>query len=96
MKKDYGKKYICFQCNCVFYDLGKPLPLCPKCGADQNLAPVHTKKTVTTMAQVSSKRKDIEEEEEPHMGEFGDYLDEVELDAPDAEVDGDFEAEEEE
>lgn len=30
-----GKKYSCYSCHTKFYDLGKPLPLCPKCGADQ-------------------------------------------------------------
>lgn len=30
-----GKKYSCYSCHTKFYDLGKPEPLCPKCGADQ-------------------------------------------------------------
>ena len=30
-----GKKYTCYSCHTKFYDLGKPLPICPKCGADQ-------------------------------------------------------------
>lgn len=30
-----GKKYSCYSCHTKFYDLGKPVPLCPKCGADQ-------------------------------------------------------------
>jgi hypothetical protein len=32
---DLGKKYTCYSCHTKFYDLGKPEPLCPKCGADQ-------------------------------------------------------------
>jgi len=32
---DLGKKYTCYSCHTKFYDLGKPLPICPKCGADQ-------------------------------------------------------------
>ncbi len=32
---ELGKKYNCYSCHTKFYDLGKPLPLCPKCGADQ-------------------------------------------------------------
>src|SRR5204863_4944762 len=27
--------YNCYSCHTKFYDLGKPVPLCPKCGADQ-------------------------------------------------------------
>ena len=32
---DLGKKYTCYSCHTKFYDLGKPMPICPKCGADQ-------------------------------------------------------------
>ena len=34
-KKKLGKKYVCYQCGCKFYDLSRPKPICPKCGADQ-------------------------------------------------------------
>src|ERR1051325_4069620 len=30
-----GRKYTCYSCHTKFYDLGKPTPVCPKCGADQ-------------------------------------------------------------
>ncbi len=33
--KDFGTKYVCFKCSTKFYDLKKPDPICPKCGADQ-------------------------------------------------------------
>lgn len=42
---ELGKKYTCYSCHTKFYDLGKPTPLCPKCGADQRDAddtPVYT------------------------------------------------------
>lgn len=32
---ELGNKYECFSCGAKFYDLGKPDPLCPKCGANQ-------------------------------------------------------------
>ena len=38
-----GEKYVCFSCGKKFYDLGKPEPRCPKCGADQREAPRQTK-----------------------------------------------------
>ena len=38
-KKDYGTKFICYQCGCRFYDLKKAQPVCPKCGVDQSQAP---------------------------------------------------------
>ena len=30
----YGNKFTCWSCGTKFYDLGKPSPKCPKCGAD--------------------------------------------------------------
>jgi hypothetical protein len=42
---ELGKKYTCYSCHTKFYDLSKPVPLCPKCGADQRDAddtPVYT------------------------------------------------------
>lgn len=38
---DLGRKYTCYSCHTKFYDLGKPEPLCPKCGADQRDAEEH-------------------------------------------------------
>jgi len=32
---DLGRKYTCYSCHTKFYDLNKPVPTCPKCGADQ-------------------------------------------------------------
>ena len=34
-----GTKWNCFRCGAKFYDLNKPEPLCPKCGADQRERP---------------------------------------------------------
>jgi len=34
-----GRKYSCFKCSCKFYDLGRDVPLCPRCGADQREDP---------------------------------------------------------
>jgi uncharacterized protein (TIGR02300 family) len=40
MARDLGSKYVCYKCGTKFYDLKKPVPACPKCGADQRDAPV--------------------------------------------------------
>jgi uncharacterized protein (TIGR02300 family) len=37
--KDLGSKHTCFKCGTRFYDLKKPEPICPKCGADQRQSP---------------------------------------------------------
>lgn len=34
-KAKLGTKYECYSCGTKFYDLGKPHPICPSCGADQ-------------------------------------------------------------
>ncbi|MSQ00472.1 MAG: TIGR02300 family protein [Myxococcales bacterium] len=38
-KSKLGKRYSCFECSLKFYDLNRPDPLCPKCGADQRTDP---------------------------------------------------------
>lgn len=32
--KDLGRRHVCWKCGAKFYDLNKPSPSCPKCGAD--------------------------------------------------------------
>ena len=39
--RDLGSKFVCFKCACKFYDLRKPDPVCPKCGADQRESPAN-------------------------------------------------------
>ncbi len=35
VKPDWGDRYTCHSCECKFYDLNRPAPLCPRCGVDQ-------------------------------------------------------------
>ncbi len=37
--KDLGTKHTCYKCGTKFYDMKKPEPICPKCGADQRQSP---------------------------------------------------------
>jgi len=46
-----GEKYVCFSCGAKFYDLGKPEPRCPKCGADQREAPRQTRTRATPVPE---------------------------------------------
>jgi uncharacterized protein (TIGR02300 family) len=39
--KDLGTKFTCFKCSTKFYDMKKPDPVCPKCGADQRDSPAN-------------------------------------------------------
>ena len=63
MARDLGTKYICFKCGTKFYDLKKPVPSCPKCGADQRDAPVA--KPQTARQQRAAAAKEAEEAEAP-------------------------------
>jgi hypothetical protein len=58
-----GEKHVCFSCAAKFYDLGRPDPICPKCGADQRDAP----RTPKTRAVPPSRTPDPPEppEEKP-------------------------------
>ena len=35
----YGKRFTCYKCDCLFYDLNKEKAICPRCGADQAEGP---------------------------------------------------------
>lgn len=62
MARDLGTKYVCFKCGTKFYDLKKPVPACPKCGADQREAPVAKPQTAR---QQRAAAKEAEEAEVP-------------------------------
>jgi uncharacterized protein (TIGR02300 family) len=61
MARDLGTKYICYKCGTKFYDLKKPVPACPKCGADQREAPVA--KPASTRTPKAAPVKEPEEAE---------------------------------
>jgi hypothetical protein len=42
-KTKLGQKWACYSCQAKFYDLQKPDPNCPKCGADQRQSPAFEK-----------------------------------------------------
>ena len=50
---ELGTKYECFSCGAKFYDMGKPDPLCPKCGANQKDA----RKQDAASEQAAKRRK---------------------------------------
>ena len=67
---DLGKKYTCYSCHTKFYDLGKPVPLCPKCGADQRDA---EEAPVVTASRSRSRAAVVEEPiEEPEFSGEGE------------------------
>lgn len=66
--KDLGTKHACFKCGTKFYDLKKPAPICPKCGADQRDQPPPPKPTHERAAKKAPVRE-IEPEELPEEEE---------------------------
>jgi len=86
-KKKLGKKYDCYQCGCKFYDLSRPQPICPKCGADQNEAstkarPALPKAGVTAAAPPRSRGRRRRNEEDPIVPAVSFSGDEIEPDSP--------------
>jgi len=65
-----GTRYACWQCGTKFYDLNKPNPACPRCGADPREAP----KEQTPAVAESRPRK-----EAPFLDEDTELLEEEEF-----------------
>jgi uncharacterized protein (TIGR02300 family) len=95
-----GTKYDCYNCGTKFYDLGKPEPVCPKCGANQKDAVSSESQAAgqasrrRRKAETVAKAIDLDDEETPiEAPEIAD--DEmVEPDLVDADLDDDEEEEE--
>jgi len=65
-----GTKYDCYNCGTKFYDLGKPEPVCPKCGANQKDAvssesPAASQSARRRRKAETAKPIDLDEEETP-------------------------------
>jgi len=92
---ELGKKYTCYSCHTKFYDLGKPVPLCPKCGADQRDADEAPAFTPSRSRRVVE--EPVEDNEFAADGEAAPAASEDEdgLDTPDREDDADEEEDEE-
>ncbi len=81
MARDLGLKHHCFQCGTKFYDLGKPVPICPKCGADAREQPA------TASVPFAEKHRPATEEAPEGSEELEAEVEEVpEEEAPEDEV----------
>lgn len=63
----FGRRYRCYNCQALFYDLGKEVAICPKCGADQANAP-----------RLEQRMQDLESQAIPEDEDIIDYEEEVE------------------
>lgn len=58
----FGKKFSCWKCSTKFYDLKKPNPKCPKCGANPEDDPHKGLPTAAPPAAAEDFSDDVEEE----------------------------------
>jgi hypothetical protein len=63
-KTRLGARFACFKCGTKFYDLGRPVPACPECGADQREAPSRDIRSLLGGRGPVKKGRDDEEVEE--------------------------------
>ena len=56
---ELGNKFECYSCGTKFYDLGKPQPICPKCGANQKDAAAAAKATHDTGAHRRRRKEEV-------------------------------------
>lgn len=92
---DLGRKYTCYSCHTKFYDLGKPVPVCPKCGADQRdaeEAPVYTPSRSRRVVEEPPEEEEFTPAAAPAEGDEEEEL----IPARDEEPEEDEEEEEEE
>jgi hypothetical protein len=86
---DLGTKHECSACGAKFYDLGKPDPVCPKCGADmEGRTPEEIERK---LAEEAAEEAELEEDElDEDEDEDVDEDDDVDDDLDDL-ADDDFE-----
>ena len=87
--KDLGSKFVCFKCQTKFYDMKKPDPVCPKCGADQRESPALKPPSEGRRGRLAAVPKVIEPvepvaaaEEEEVAAEEDEFEDEDDSDLP--------------
>jgi uncharacterized protein (TIGR02300 family) len=67
--KDLGTKFVCFKCSTKFYDMKKPDPVCPKCGADQRESPANKPVETRGRGRLAPVPRPIEPVETPEPAE---------------------------
>ena len=85
--KDLGAKHTCFKGGAKFYDMKKPEPICPKCGADQRQSPATKPSAAERRARAPA--KPVVPAVEPETEEVEAELDEDEEGDDDAEDEDD-------
>jgi hypothetical protein len=95
---ELGKKYNCYSCHTKFYDLGKAVPTCPKCGADQRDAeekPLITSHRGRRVVEEPVEEPEFPDAETPAAGGETEEDEEIVPETPEREEEEDDEDEEE-
>jgi len=70
-KTRLGNRYTCYECGTKFYDLNRPAPICPECGADQTNAPVQDVKALLSKGggRKANRKQELDEDATPQVDE---------------------------
>ena len=71
-KVKLGTRYTCHKCATKFYDLSRPEPTCPECGADQREAPTRDIRNLLNSKGPVKRIKDDDDEAEAPAEEDDD------------------------
>lgn len=87
----FGKMHICRECEAKFFDMGKELTTCPKCGKPLEVPTKPNKKATKAKPTASSFKSDVDFDDLDSInddydgefdteldGDFGDYKEEEE------------------
>ncbi len=91
--RDLGDRRVCHNCDCKYYDMGKPRPSCPRCGAEppsegggdpRSVAMARIKTSVRPKQEEDlpfglgdKEADDSTEEEDSGVEEFGELTDDT-------------------
>ena len=90
--KDLGNKHTCFKCSAKFYDLKKPDPVCPKCGANQKESPANKPAGESRRGRLAAAKpvlplEPVAEEPEASDDEDDEFEDDDDAEIPDEDED---------
>jgi len=87
-KNKLGRRFVCFNCGCRFYDMSKEEAICPKCQTNQANTPEVEQKLSTKVKPKKIIPKEIEPEvEETETTETSEFTGEG-LDIESEDLDG--------
>lgn len=81
--KDLGTKHTCWKCGAKFYDMKKPVPICPKCGSDARQRPANKPAAAEKRAKAPPREEPVDDA--PELGDEAGLDKELDEDLEEAE-----------